>query len=242
MFIVVLVVVTVAVVSYIAEKAGYSIRAAIESGILLSQTSEFSLLLALAGLTSGQISQELFSMIALITVTTMTLTPIISREKVVWFLMRLHPRYRKRESRCGVMRDHAVLLGYGRAGARTLKILQQHGLNVVVIDEDAGVIHKLIEQNVACVQGDGSDEHVLTQVHAREARIVLCSMRRRRDAEAAIEYLRDSSAKVFVRTFEQYEAERVKALGGIPVETASAAASSLMEWLESNLTETSKPS
>jgi Kef-type K+ transport system membrane component KefB len=77
-FIVVLILVTVFLVAIIAELVGYSSRAAVETGLLLSQTSEFSLLLALTGVASGQITPELFSMIALITVSTMTLTPLIS--------------------------------------------------------------------------------------------------------------------------------------------------------------------
>ncbi len=231
----VLILVTIVVVSVVAEWVGYSTRAAVESGILLSQTSEFSLLLALAGLATGQIDSELFSMIAMITVTTMTLTPFISQEKVVWFLMRLHPRYRKGEGRCDVMSDHAVLLGYGRAGGRTVQILQKHGMDVVVVDDDAGVIRKLIDQSIPCVQGDGSDEHMLERVHCRQARVVLSSMRRSQDALAAIEYLKDTPAQIFVRTFEPAETEKVKAAGGVPVETVSAAANSLVAWVESNL-------
>ena len=57
----VLIFVTVIVVSFVAERVGYSMRAAIETGILLSQTSEFSLLLALAGLSTGQITKQLSS-------------------------------------------------------------------------------------------------------------------------------------------------------------------------------------
>lgn len=60
-FIVVLIVVTIVFVSIIAELAGYSTRASIETGILLSQTSEFSLLLALMGVASGQINAQSFS-------------------------------------------------------------------------------------------------------------------------------------------------------------------------------------
>jgi len=234
-FILVLILVTVAMVSIVAELVGYSTRASIESGILLSQTSEFSLLLALTGLASGQIAPELFSMIALITVTTMALTPLISREQVAWRLMKLHPRYRKGESRCGELRDHAVLLGYGRAGPRTVQTLKQHGLEVVVVDDDAGVVRKLIDQGVPCIQGDGSDPGTLERAHCREARVVLCSMRRSRDAQLAIERLRGTGVKVLVRTFEPAESAMVREAGGIPVETASPTARTFVDWLDANL-------
>ncbi|WP_269524212.1 cation:proton antiporter [Coraliomargarita parva] len=234
-FIAMLVLVTVTIVAIVAEAVGYTTRASIETGILLSQTSEFSLLLALTGLASGQISPELFSMIAFITVTTMTLTPFFSREKIAWSLMHWHPRYRKGEARCGEMSGHAVLLGYGRAGPSTVHTLKQHGLEVVVLDDDAGVIRKLIAQKIPCIQGDGSDEHMLRLAHAREAKVVLCSMRRRQDAQLTLDYLKNSEVKVLVRTFEHEESAMVRAAGGYPIEASMASARTFFDWLSANL-------
>lgn len=231
----VLVVVTVVLVTFVAEMAGYSTRAAIESGILLSQTSEFSLLLAVIGMGSGQISAELFSIIAIITVTTMTLTPFVSRDKVAWALMAWHPRYRGGESNCQELTNHAVLLGYGRAGPSTICALKDSGMAVVVIDDDAAVIRKLIAQGVYCVQGDGSNPRILAKANAREARVVLCSLRRTNDVEAALAYLEEAKPAVMVRTYEPFESEMVKAAGGIPVQTADAASDTLLRWIDANL-------
>lgn len=240
-FIAVLITITVILVSVVAEWVGFSTRASIETGILLSQTSEFSLLIALAGVASGQITPELFSMIALITVSTMTLTPFISKDTVAWSLMKLHPRYRRGESDCGNLSNHAVMLGYGRAGARTLKALKEAGISTIVIDDDAAVIRRLITQKVACIQGDGSDEHTLSRANCRQARVVLCSMRRTRDAQIALDYLKDYPTKVLVRTFEAEETETVRRAGGIPVQTAEASTKTFLEWAELNLNTPIKP-
>jgi len=234
-FIIVLIAVTVTLVSIIVEAVGYSTRASIETGVMLSQTSEFSLMLALTGVASGQISEELFSLIAIITVSTMTLTPFISRDKVSWSLMKLHPRYRRGESGCEEMSDHAVLLGYGRAGARTIKTLQEHNIPIVVVDDDAAIIRQLIKQEIPCIQADGSDEQTLEATHAKQARIIICSMRRTRDAQIALRYLRDEKPKILVRTFEPEEAERVEAAGGYPIRSADASSKIFMEWVESNM-------
>ncbi|MFO8027705.1 MAG: cation:proton antiporter [Opitutales bacterium] len=236
-FILVLIVVTVVFVSIIAEAVGYSTRAAIETGILLSQTSEFSLLLALIGVASGQIGTELFSMIALITVSTMTLTPFISRDEVAWSLMKLHPRYRKGEQDCEALSNHAVLLGYGRAGARLVKYFQANKIPMVVVDDDAAVIRKLIGRGIPCIQGDGSDIRTLKRAHCRNARVVVCSMRRLRDAEAALEYLNGTQAKVLVRTFEPEEVEFVEAAGGYAVQTVRASTKIFLRWFEENMKE-----
>jgi CPA2 family monovalent cation:H+ antiporter-2 len=234
-FIAVLILVTVFLVAIIAEMVGYSSRAAVETGLLLSQTSEFSLLLALTGVASGQITPELFSMIALITVSTMTLTPLISRERIAQRLVKWHPRYRSGESACERMANHAVLLGYGRAGPRTMLSLKERGIAMVVVDEDAGVIRQLIAQGIPCVQGDGSDVRTLERAHCREAQVVFCSMRRTRDAQLALDYLKDLPVKVLVRVFEPFEEDLVRAAGGQPVQTAYAAAAQFLEWTDVNL-------
>ena len=240
-FIAVLIFVTVFLVAIIAELVGYSSRAAVETGLLLSQTSEFSLLLALTGVASGQITPELFSMIALITVSTMAMTPLISRESVALRLVKWHPRYRSGEAACEVMRNHAVLLGYGRAGPRTVSALKERGISMVVVDEDAGVIRQLIAQGIPCVHGDGSDVHTLKRAHCLEAKVVFCSMRRTRDAQLALNYLKDSPVEVIVRVFEKFEEDAVRAAGGQPVRTAVAAAAQFLEWTEVNLPRVEEP-
>lgn len=234
LFILILIVATVVVVALVAEAVGYSTRVAIETGLLLSQTSEFSLVLAFAGMVSGQISQELFSMVVLITVTTMTLTPAISRETIAWSLMRRHPKHRKGEGDCETMTDHAVLLGYGRAGPSTVQTLKEHGVNTIVIDDDAGVIRQLIAKNIRCIQGDGSDQRILERANAREARVVICSVRRMTDAQLALNFLKDHKPKVIVRTFEANEAESIRKAGGYPVQTANASAEIFTQWFRVN--------
>jgi Trk K+ transport system NAD-binding subunit len=149
--------------------------------------------------------------------------------------MHWHPkRWRKKTSAFDTLKNHAVLLGYGRAGRQTVQYLIEHGIQVVVVDDDAAVIKQLQERGILALRGDGSDARVLEQANAKEARVVLCSMRRSRDARVALNSLREGQAKVIVRTFEPNEANRVLALGGLPVDTAQAAAHNFIVWLEKN--------
>lgn len=121
----VLIVVTFVLVTVVAEALGYSTRASIEGALLLSQISEFSLLIALAGFYQGQITAELFSLIAVVTIATMSLTPAIAREKVLRYLMDWHSRYRRGEGEVADMKEHVVLLGYGRSGPPLLEALEK---------------------------------------------------------------------------------------------------------------------
>ncbi len=233
-FVAVLLVVTLVLVALVAEYVGLSTRASVETALLLSQTSEFSLVLAMYGVMSGHISQDLFSMIVLITVGTMTLTPFIARDAVSWRLMRMHPRYRSGEQRVSNLENHVVILGFGRSGSQVLRTLQDDGCSVVVVDEDAAVVRRLIGRGVPCIQGDGSDESILVQCNASKAAMVICSMRRTADAFIVLDYLRNKPTKVLIRVFEPTDADQVREKDGIPVLTSEASASVLLQWVETN--------
>lgn len=227
---VVLLVTTLLLVTVIAERVGFSTRASIEAALLLSQTSEFSLLLALMGMLAGQMSSEVFSAIVLLTVLTMTLTPFIARDAVAWRLMRLHPKYRNRTVEAEALCGHALMLGYGRAGKKSHDMLKDMGYAVIVIDDDAAVVRRLLDDGVQCIQGDGSDERILRKASADNAALVLASMRRTRDSEKVLRYLAAKKVPVFVRTFEESEALEVEALGGRALRTADLSTKQFMQW------------
>ena len=148
--------------------------------------------------------------------------------------MGMHPRYRKGEGNSKCLKNHAVLLGYGRAGRQTVNALKEHDIDFIVIDDDASVIKKLIQRGITCIQGDGSDKNVLGQANANEAKVILCSMRRSQDALRALKLLNHSKARVLVRTFEPKDAVLVRDTGGYPVETAPATAESFIDWMRAN--------
>ena len=67
---------------------------------------------------------------------------------------------------------------------------------------------------------------------AREAKLVIASMRRVGDALTVLSHVQ--GVPVLARVFENSDAERIKAAGGIPVMNSVAAADTFMAWLEAN--------
>lgn len=231
--VVVLLVVTVPLVAAVGERMGLSSRSAIESGLLLSQTSEFSLILVLLGVSAGQVSPEFFTMIAIVTVGTMALTPFIARDDVAWFLMGFHPRNRDdRKGPWTEMKDHVILLGYGRGGSSTVRMLKDAGLEVLVVDDDHAVVSNLREEGVPAFYGDGSDPRSLQKVGARRARAVLCSMRKTRDAFQLADFMQGSDALVVVRTFDPGDREILQNQGAEVVVTSEASTSRILKWIQ----------
>jgi Kef-type K+ transport system membrane component KefB len=221
--------ITPIVVTIVAERAGLSARSSLESGLLLSQTSEFSLIVALQGLTLGHLTPEVFGTVALVTALTMLVTPLFATDRMTWRLMRLHPM-RRRATRMSVPSGHIVLLGCGDNGMPLLETLIAAGHHVVVVDDDPAVISRLEEGEVSAIRGDGSDFHVLRQAGAPDARIVISTMRRARDSENVLKFLPD--VPVLVRVFDDASGERIRALGGRPVLYSAAAADDFSRWLD----------
>jgi CPA2 family monovalent cation:H+ antiporter-2 len=225
--------VTPPLVAFLAERLGLNARQAVESGLYLAQTSEFALVLAVAGSRELEhITEGAFSVIALVTVLTMSLTPFVATDRLTSFVLRFHPQ-RRRPKPSGNHRDHVVMLGHGEGGRWILKPLQRAGYEVLVVDDDPQVIKKLQEAKVSCLRGDGSDETLLERAGANRARLVLASMRRISDAVRVLEHVR--GVPVVVRVFEDSEAETIRRLGGIPVLSSEAAVHSFFDWLEESL-------
>jgi Kef-type K+ transport system membrane component KefB len=231
-FTLVLVLVTPVVVVVVAERAGLSTRPAVESGLLLAQASEFSLVVGLWGLVAGQIAPRVFTTVALVTVITMLLTPFVATDRATWRLMRLHPL--RRQPEIGeAPSDHILLLGCGDSGMPLLETLIAAGHRVWVVDDDAAIIERLRDGEVPCIRGDGSEREVLERVGARNARLIISTIRRAGDNETVLRVA--DGVPTVVRVFDATAADRIRALGGIPVVYADAGAEEFLRWFASDV-------
>ncbi len=225
-----IILVTPLVVTLVAERLGLTARASIESGLLLAQTSEFSLVVVLQGLIANQILPQVFNVVALTTVITMTVTPLLATDRLTWRLMRL--RAGRRECVRRDLRGHVILLGYGRGGSMVVKALREAGREPLVVDDDPIVVRDLTEKGIAAMRGDGSDRRVLEEVNARDALAIVSSMRRVGDTEAVIRAVGANGPKVIARVSEPDDADRIRSLGGIPVLASTSAAEAFIQWYD----------
>lgn len=221
------VLVTPPLVAWIAERAGFSARPALHSGLLLSQTSEFSLVIALQGLLLGHLDTGVFTVITLVTVSTMVLTPFIASDRVTWALTRVHP-FKRSPPLDRRPEGHILLLGCGRHGQALLEelIITRHEL--VVVDDDPALVTRLKEAGVTAIRGDISDEVLLREVGADGARIVISTVRRREENEPLLRMAR--GVPVLVRGFNREDGEWIRARGGRPVLYSEAAARDFRDW------------
>lgn len=223
------VLVTPPVVALAAEREGFTARAGILSGLLLAQTSEFSLVVALQGVASGVVQPETLTVVALVCVITMTLTPLLATDRTAWALVRRHPLRRPPEA-AEVGSDHVLLLGCGSNGMAVLDLLFLEGVEVVVVDEDPRILTMLGGAGIPVVRGDAADSAVLEAAGIGRARVVVSTLRRVQDNEAALGGAR--GAPVLVRAFETEDEAWVRRRGGTPVSFAEATAEDFLAWLD----------
>jgi CPA2 family monovalent cation:H+ antiporter-2 len=221
-------VVTPPLVAFVAERAGFTSKPALEAGLLLSQTSEISLVVGLAGVIQGHIGESLFVVLTLVTLTTMLLTPFLATDEVARRLARMRPG--RRRVTADTPADHVLLLGAGATGMPLLEDLILSGCRVVVVDDDPAVIARLEEAGVSAVRGDASDPRVLREAGAGRARVVSSTIRRPRDNAALLAMAR--GVQILVRVFDEADAGWVKERGGEPILYSAATADGLMEWYD----------
>lgn len=222
--------VTPPLVALVGEWNGLSARSALEAGLMLSQTSEISLVVGLTGLVQGHLGGGAFTVIALVTMVTMLLTPMISTDGMAWRLVHLHPFHGRRIPGLPPSSD-VVLLGSGSTGKTILEALLTAGAEVTVVEDDPAVCGELQQAGVRVVRGDGSDPAVLADAGVARARLVLSTLRRVRD-NATVLALAPEGVAVVVRVFDEREAAWVRERGGEPVVTSRLAVGPLLDWYE----------
>jgi hypothetical protein len=172
-----------------------------------------------------------FEVLAMTTLITMILTPVLCREGTAKALLPLHP-FRKRHAPVRPPEDHILVLGFGSAGMWTVKPLRAQGERVLVVDDDAVVCRELTRLGVPVMRGDGSEKAVLDRAGASEAKLVIASMRRVSDALEVLQHVR--GVPVIARVFEESDAELIRKAGGIPVMNSDASADTFLEWMSAN--------
>jgi len=225
-----IVVVTVPVVAFMARRRGLSGRAAMESALLLSQTSELTIVLALQGVAAGLLDMELLSFLTLVTAISMAATPLIATDKLAVRLMRLLPSdVEQDEALPEDVRGHVLILGFGRATRPVAAALRQARRQVVVVDDDPGVLAQAAQEGLLVLRGDAADPELLTRARAAEAAAVVVNVRRVATALEIVQNVR--GRPVLVHLLDPSDAPRIAAAGGTPIVYVESAVDQLVEWL-----------
>jgi Kef-type K+ transport system membrane component KefB len=185
---------------------GYSKRTSFLSGNDLAQTSEFSLIIATIGFTTGVLGQELFSTLVLLTIITMTLTSYLIKNdkqifaRVSWPLNAFNKVYARKEDLefTPHLERKIIVFGCHRIGSLFLKYFAKRKKEVLVVDFNPEIIRSLIAKKVPCVYGDFANDEVLEKANLLNAEIVVSTIPDLDDNISLIKKIKEINPKMTV--------------------------------------------
>lgn len=184
----------------LARLFGYRNVVPLAVGLGLFQIGEFAFVLGRVGLSTGSISQEVFSLVLNTALLSMMLTPMLSGLTApiyAWTKTRdgREPHQTINLPATG-LKDHVVLVGSGRVGRFTSELLRRLALPAVLVEFDYRRVQNAKDSALAVIFGDATQEVVLEAAHVRTAKLVLITVPILSVTEAIIDQVRAINPKV----------------------------------------------
>jgi CPA2 family monovalent cation:H+ antiporter-2 len=199
---------------------------------------EFSYVLAQAGHGTGALSDTVNSLILTSSLLTIMLTPgafwlaprvspLLTRLPLVGRLFATASVVRPAD---GPLRDHAVVVGYGRVGRHVATGLRARGVPVVAIDQDLRLIQDLRARGVPAIYGDASYPSVLAAACIADARLVVVALPDAGTTRTVVREARRAHATVplLVRSAREEDEALLRRLGATAVVAPERAGAALL--------------
>jgi CPA2 family monovalent cation:H+ antiporter-2 len=208
---------------------GYPVATALTISASLAQIGEFSFILAGLGVTLGLLPPEGRDLIlagALISITInpfvfASITPVSRWVRARPRLSALLERGAARlatlpdNPRSNPLRDHAVIVGYGRVGGMIGSAVAAERLPYVVIERDLRLVETLRERGIRAIYGDAAASGVLEAVGIQGARLLVIASPDSYSARRILELARQKNPHIdtVVRTHNDHELEYFESQG-----------------------------
>jgi len=198
---------------------GYSLRTALTISASLAQIGEFSFILVGLGVGLKLLPPEGRDLILAGAILSITLNPFAFRvidPLTRWIngrprLLAIFERGKRTPLPAGAdsahLRNHAVIIGYGRVGSIVGHALNAQGLKFIVIEMNRRIVDQLRQQDVPTIFGDATANGVLASAHIENARLLVIASPDGFHARRILELARASNEKiaVVVRTHSSSE-------------------------------------
>ena len=169
------------IVMIILRVFGYKKRTNFFAGVSLAQISEFSLILALVGISNGDLNQSIIGLLILIALITIAISSYgiyFSQQifnKVSW-LLGIFEGQKYRQDKDDKKFYDIILFGYHRIGYKILNQLKKNKASFVVVDYNPKVVLSLGERGINCIFGDASDKEFLNEINLDKAKLVVSTI------------------------------------------------------------------
>jgi monovalent cation:H+ antiporter-2, CPA2 family len=200
---------------------GYPVRTALTISASLAQIGEFSFILAGLGVGLGLLPPEGRDLILAGALLSITFNPFAfgmikpmsgwldRHPRVLALLERRNRRHAPAAAgaQAAGLRNHAVIVGYGRVGSVVGHALEAQGLRFAVVETHQRIIEDLRTRDIVAIQGDASAAGVLDLAGVEQARLLVIASPDGFQARRILELARERNPRiaVVVRTHSSSE-------------------------------------
>jgi len=195
---------------------GYTKRSSFFTGMSLGQISEFSLIVITLGLTLGHIPQDIFSLIAVISVITITLTSYQLKydEKIYQFLSKPLSVFEKLGKKKKIFdyvpkekKFDVLLVGYNRLGYNILNELQKIEKKTLVVDYNPDTIQLLAKRRKPCIYGDITNAELMDKLYLETTKLVISTVPDLEANKLLIEEVKERNKNAVIITTAEHAQE-----------------------------------
>lgn len=217
---------------------GYDGRSSFVASTSLNQVSELAIVVAIQGLLLGTIATSIFEAIILAAAITMVLSTMTGRYENAIYDRFLDPLLAGRTDYIDAhshvdpdLRDHVILVGFGRQGRRLATTFEEIQIPYVVIENDPTRLDALQSEAKNYVFGDAIAEYPIKQCHIDRARLVISTVDHRPVSEALLAF--ETDADIIIRANSSPVAEELLSRGAtLAVVPSVMASDQLVEQVE----------
>lgn len=196
---------------------GRPLRTSIQSSMDLGQVGEFSFVLAVAGLSAGLISNEMYQWFLSAAVCTMLLTP---------FVMQISPfistrlsshrtlqRLERQKGRSGEQdfpverKDHVIVVGFGLNGRNLARVLREAAIPYVVLEFNADTVRDMKKHGEPIYYGDGTKTEVLHHLGIKKAKTIVVAISDPASCRSIVSTARRQNSDLFIIARTRYSTE-----------------------------------
>jgi CPA2 family monovalent cation:H+ antiporter-2 len=171
----------------------FSAVLSVQAAMLMAQGGEFAFVLFKLAGQHAFIAPDLAQILTIVVAISMALTPFAAGVGRRVTLRMEHTRRRKAEDAIAEMtdmRDHIIILGFGRVGQTIAKLLSAEGIHYIALDMQIATVSKARKIGLPVYYGDGSRRDVLHAIGIQRASAAIVTVNEPLAAEASVRALR----------------------------------------------------
>jgi CPA2 family monovalent cation:H+ antiporter-2 len=196
---------------------GRPLRTSIQATLNIAQVGEFSFVLAVAGLSAGLITHEIYQNFLSAAVLTMLFTPLImqvspliaarlSSSDLLKRLVRIKELSEDGEFP-GKRRDHIVIVGFGLNGRNLARVLREVGIPYVILELNIDTVRQMKKQGERIFYGDGTKTEVLNGLGIRTARVLVIAISDPSSCRGIVSTARKLNPELYIIARTRYSVE-----------------------------------